>query len=77
MKVNHKLIITVLKTVTIVGFFIALAYKLYNIYTYGGTTKPTPTNDKYENDEDGIDEYNSVEEYPEICETKASEPYDG
>ena len=46
MKINHKVIIGILKTITITGFFVAISIKLYNVYKYGGTTKPsnTPSN---------------------------------
>ena len=45
MKINHKVIIGILKTITVAGFFVAISIKLYNVYKYGGTTKPpaTPT----------------------------------
>ena len=43
MKINHKVIIGILKTITIAGFFVAISIKLYNVYKYGGTTKPSAT----------------------------------
>jgi hypothetical protein len=43
MKINHKVIIGILKTITIAGFFVAISIKLYNVYKYGGTTKPSTT----------------------------------
>lgn len=43
MKINHKVIIGILKTITIIGFFVAISIKLYNVYKYGGTTKPSNT----------------------------------
>ena len=43
MKINHKVIIGILKTITITGFFVAISIKLYNVYKYGGTTKPSNT----------------------------------
>lgn len=43
MKINHKVIIGILKTITIAGFFVAISIKLYNVYKYGGTTKPSNT----------------------------------
>ena len=43
MKINHKVIIGILKTITVAGFFVAISIKLYNVYKYGGTTKPSAT----------------------------------
>ena len=43
MKINHKVIIGILKTITVAGFFVAISIKLYNVYKYGGTTKPSTT----------------------------------
>ena len=43
MKINHKVIIGILKTITIAGFFVAISIKLYNVYKYGVTTKPSAT----------------------------------
>ena len=70
MKINHKVIIGILKTITVAGFFVAISIKLYNVYKYGGTTKPsTPSADNdidndidndngdYESETEVIDKY--------------------
>ena len=40
MKLTYKNIITALKFVTTTSFIVALGFKLYNIYKYGGPKKP-------------------------------------
>lgn len=67
MKINHKVIIGILKTITITGFFVAISIKLYNVYKYGGTTKPSNTlSDVPSNEVDAEDgEYEGDDEVTE------------
>lgn len=65
MKINHKVIIGILKTLTVTGFVIAISIKLYNVYKYGGTTKPTTPADEDEDvDDDDADVTESYDNYP-------------
>lgn len=61
MKITYKNIITTLKFITTASFIVALGFKLYNIYKYGGPKKPEKPVEK-----DDDDEYDEVKEdgYP-------------
>jgi hypothetical protein len=53
MKITYNHAIKTLKFVTTVAFVVALGFKLYNIYKYGGPKKPEkPVEPNFE-DEDG------------------------
>ena len=75
MKINHKVIIGILKTITIAGFFVAISIKLYNVYKYGGTTKPSTTPaDVTSNEVDEVDEVDEDEGDDEVTEAYRNYP---
>lgn len=51
MKITYKNVITVLKVLTTASFIIALGFKLYNIYKYGGPKKPDKPIEKDDDDD--------------------------
>lgn len=61
MKINHKIVTTVLRWTTLTIFAVALGFKLYNIYKYGGTKASAPVNP---NDGEQERDYPEVSEYP-------------
>lgn len=63
MKINHKIITTTLRWVTLSIFAVALGFKLYNIYKYGGTKTPAPPNPN--------DEEPQVTDYPDTINEAA------
>lgn len=63
MKLTYKNIITILKFLTTASFIIALGFKLYNIYKYGGPKKPDkPIERDDAEDEEAMDYPTSVDE---------------
>jgi len=61
MKINHKIVTTVLRWTTLTIFAVALGFKLYNIYKYGGTKASSPVNP---NEEEPTPDYpESVRDY--------------
>jgi hypothetical protein len=51
MKINHKIVTTALRWTTLTIFAVALGFKLYNIYKYGGTKASAPVNPNEEEPE--------------------------
>ena len=71
MKITYKNIIASLKFITTTAFVVALIFKLYNIYKYGGPKKPDATidvsgGDDDDDDDDMNDNYNGQYEPTEI-----------
>ena len=83
MKITYKNIIASLKFITTTAFVVALIFKLYNIYKYGGPKKPDATidvsgggddDDDDDDDDDMNDKYNGQYEPTEI-EVDSKETY--
>lgn len=54
MKIKYDHVVKTLKFVTTVAFVVALGFKMYNIYKYGGPKKPEkPIEPKFEGEDDG------------------------
>ena len=62
MKITYKNVITMLKFLTTASFIIALGFKLYNIYKYGGPKKPDKPIERDDEVEEAMDYPSSVEE---------------
>ena len=58
MKITYKNIIASLKFITTTAFVVALIFKLYNIYKYGGPKKPDAKIDVSDDDDDDDDDMN-------------------
>lgn len=72
MKITYNYVIKTLKFVTTTAFLVALGFKLYNIYKYGGPKKPDKPIER--DDDESPYEGESVEDYPNAVEE--TEAYD-
>lgn len=74
MKITYKNVITILKFLTTASFIIALGFKLYNIYKYGGPKKPDKPIERDDDDDDDDMEVTKPRDYP--SSVKETEAYD-
>ncbi len=65
MKINHKIIRTVLSSIGIALFIVSIVFKLKDIFLYGGS-KPVVVDDGSE-----IEALDDDEEYPELATPEA------
>lgn len=68
MKITYNHVIKTLKFVTTTAFLVALGFKLYNIYKYGGPKKPDKPIEREDDDDESPYETEPAPDYPNSVE---------